>query len=60
MTIFDVPVIAQGVRNFVIWIPMILRMTLITIVSGISLSIHNFGKALERYRRRHEHTHSFE
>ena len=54
VTIFDIPVIAQGVRNFIMWIPRVLRATLVNIAGGISMAIHNIGHRLERYRHRHE------
>jgi len=53
-TIFDIPVIAQGARQFITWIPSILRMTLVNIATGISIAIHALGQRLESYRYRHE------
>ena len=53
-TIFDIPVIARGVRHFIIWIPSILRMTLVNIAGGVGLTINAVGKRLDSYRHRHE------
>jgi len=53
-TIFDIAVIAQGARNFIIWIPSIIRMTLVNIAGGIGLAIYTAGRYLDSYRHRHE------
>lgn len=53
-TIFDIPVIAQGARQFIVWIPSILRMTLVNIAAGIGVATHAFGQRLDSYRHRHE------
>jgi hypothetical protein len=55
-TIFNISVIASGVRHFIIWIPSILRMTLVNIAGGIVLAIRAVGKRLDSYRHRHEKT----
>lgn len=53
-TIFDIPVIAQGARQFIAWIPSIIRMTLVNIAAGIGVAIHAVGQRLDSYRHRHE------
>lgn len=53
-TIFDITVIAGGARNFITWIPSVLKMTLVNIAGGIGIAIHAIGKRLDAYRHRHE------
>ena len=53
-SIFDVSVIAQGARNFIIWVPRIIRMTLVNMSGGISMIINAVAERLEAYRHHHE------
>ncbi|MCB9808992.1 hypothetical protein H6776_01195 [Candidatus Nomurabacteria bacterium] len=55
-SIFDIATIAQGARDFMTWIPRIVRMTLVNLASGVSLLIKNIMHRLERYGDRHEQT----
>jgi len=55
-SIFSIPVIAQGARNFIIWVPWVIRMTLANMAGGIIMIIHSITHRLEAYRHRHEET----